>query len=65
MTPFADELTADFAINLLKQEKLGANSGKTDYLAVSFSVVDAIGHQFGPNSLESEDNLLRLDKKGF
>lgn len=62
MSPFADELTADFAINLLKNEKLGQNKGKTDYLAVSFSAVDAIGHQFGPNSLESEDNILRLDK---
>ncbi|CDZ76882.1 Alkaline phosphatase precursor [Legionella massiliensis] len=62
MTPFADELTADFAINLLAQENLGKNPDKTDYLAISFSAVDAIGHQFGPNSLESEDNLLRLDQ---
>ncbi len=61
MTPFADELTADFAIKLLQQEKLGTQTHKTDYLAVSFSATDAIGHQFGPNSLESEDNLLRLD----
>ncbi|MCC5014137.1 MULTISPECIES: alkaline phosphatase family protein [unclassified Legionella] len=62
MTPIADELTADFAIHLLREEKLGASTDKTDYLAISFSAVDAIGHQFGPNSLESEDNLLRLDK---
>lgn len=62
MTPYADELTADFAIKLLGEEKLGQSLGKTDYLGVSFSAVDAIGHQFGPNSLESEDNLLRLDQ---
>lgn len=62
MTPIADELTADFAINLLVHENLGKTLSKTDYLAISFSAVDAIGHQFGPNSLESEDNLLRLDK---
>ncbi|KTC84884.1 alkaline phosphatase family protein [Legionella brunensis] len=62
MTPIADELTADFAISLLTNEKLGTTSEKVDYLAISFSAVDAIGHQFGPNSLESEDNLLRLDK---
>ncbi len=62
MTPFADELTADFAIALLRQEKLGQSLGKIDYLALSFSAVDAVGHQFGPNSLESEDNLLHLDK---
>lgn len=62
MTPFADELTADFAIDLLHQEKLGQDKNKTDYLGISFSGVDAIGHQFGPNSIESEDNLLRLDR---
>jgi predicted AlkP superfamily pyrophosphatase or phosphodiesterase len=62
MTPIADELTADFATQLLVHEQLGQSSGKTDYLAISFSAVDSIGHQFGPNSLEAEDNLLRLDK---
>jgi predicted AlkP superfamily pyrophosphatase or phosphodiesterase len=62
MTPLADEITADFAIALLQNEKLGTANEKTDYLAISFSAVDAIGHQFGPNSLESEDSLLRLDK---
>ncbi|WED42299.1 alkaline phosphatase family protein [Legionella cardiaca] len=62
MSPFADELTADFAMTLLANEKLGTSDKQTDYLAISFSAVDAIGHQFGPNSLESEDNLLRLDK---
>lgn len=62
MTPFADELTADFAINLLINEQLGKHPAQTDYLGISFSAVDGIGHQFSPNSLESEDNLLRLDK---
>lgn len=61
MMPIADELTADFAIHLMTQEKLGKDLNKTDYLSVSFSAVDKIGHQFGPNSLESEDNLIRLD----
>lgn len=61
MSPIADELTVDFALSLLKNERLGQSKKHTDYLAISFSAVDAIGHQFGPNSLESEDNLLRLD----
>lgn len=60
-TPVADELTADFAIQLLNAERLGKTGHKTDYLGVSFSAVDKIGHMFGPNSLESEDSLLRLD----
>lgn len=62
MTPFADEITAKFAIDLINNEQLGQRKDKTDYLGISFSGVDAIGHQFGPNSIESEDNLLRLDK---
>lgn len=61
-TPKADQLTGDFAALLLIQEKLGLSANQTDYLAVSFSAVDAIGHQFGPNSLEAEDNLLVLDQ---
>ncbi len=61
-TPKADELTAQFAEQLLVNEQLGKSKNKTDYLGISFSAVDAIGHQFGPNSLEAEDNLLQLDK---
>lgn len=61
-TPKADQLTANFAEQLLAEERLGLTPGKTDYLGISFSGVDAIGHQFGPNSLEAEDNLLELDK---
>lgn len=60
-SPKADELTGEFAKQLLVNEQLGLSAHKTDYLGVSFSAVDAIGHQFGPNSLEAEDNLLRLD----
>ncbi len=60
-TPFGDELTADFAKTLMKAEKLG--QGKhTDFMAISFSVTDYIGHLFGPSSLEAEDNVLRVDR---
>lgn len=61
-TPKADQLTADFAEHLLDEEQLGKNPNKTDYLGISFSAVDAIGHQFGSSSLEAEDNLLMLDQ---
>lgn len=63
MTPIADHLTNQFAITLLKEKKLGKNPNQTDYLAISFSGNDAIGHQFGPNSIESEENLYQLDKE--
>jgi hypothetical protein len=42
-------------------EQLGADN-ITDMLAVSFSSPDYIGHAFGPNSIEQEDDYLRLDK---
>ncbi|MGR5067514.1 alkaline phosphatase family protein [Vibrio alfacsensis] len=61
LSPAGDEITADFAQTLLKQEQLG--KGKfTDYLAVSFSSNDYVIHMYGSNSLETEDNLIRLDK---
>lgn len=59
-TPFGDALTLDFAKRLIKEEKVG--QGKyTDLLAISFSCTDAIGHTYGPFSLEYEDNILQLD----
>lgn len=61
VSPAGDELTLDFAKTLITHEKLGADE-TPDYLSVSFSSTDYVGHLFGPSSLESEDNLLRLDR---
>jgi len=61
LTPMGDELTVDFTIELMKREKIGQGRA-ADYLAVSLSVTDYVGHAFGPHSLEQEDNLLRLDR---
>ena len=60
-TPWADELTLDFTRALIAAEEVGQR-GQPDYLSVSLSATDYIGHAFGPNSLEAEDNLLRLDR---
>jgi len=60
-TPWGNTLTKDFAIEALKNERMGQGN-YTDFLAVSFSSTDYIGHQFGPNSIEIEDTYLRLDK---
>src|SRR3989344_1801896 len=59
-TPFGNTLTKDFAIETIKKENLG-KSGATDFLAISFSTPDYIGHNYGPNSIEQEDDFLRLD----
>ena len=61
LSPAGDELTLDFATTLLDKEKLGQDD-ITDYLAISFSSTDYVGHIFGPSSLEAEDNILRLDR---
>jgi len=45
----------------LKGENLGKGD-QTDFLTVSFSSPDMIGHSMGPNSVEVEDAYLRLDK---
>ncbi len=61
--PYGDIATAQFAGELLKAEKLGRNpAGTPDILAVSFSGHDYVNHQFGPESIQSQDNLLRLDR---
>lgn len=60
-TPFGNSLTADFAIEALKQEGLGKDE-ITDFLAVSFSSTDYVGHMYGVNSKEIQDTYLRLDE---
>ncbi len=62
LSPAGDELTLNFARELMVQEALGQDD-ITDYLSISFSSTDYVGHVFGPSSLESEDNLLQLDKR--
>ena len=61
VSPAGDELTENFASTLLKQENLGKGTFP-DYLSVSFSSNDYVIHMYGPTSLETEDNLIRLDK---
>jgi predicted AlkP superfamily pyrophosphatase or phosphodiesterase len=61
LSPAGDELTASFAKTLIDKEDIGSDD-VTDYLSVSFSSTDYVGHIFGPSSLEAEDNLRRLDK---
>ena len=61
VSPAGDELTLEFARALIENEALGADP-VTDFLSVSFSSTDYVGHLFGPSSLEAEDNLLRLDR---
>ncbi|NOR41327.1 MAG: alkaline phosphatase family protein [Gammaproteobacteria bacterium] len=61
LSPAGDELTLDFAKTLLISEQLGQDD-VPDYLAISFSSTDYVGHLFGASSLETEDNIARLDR---
>ncbi|WP_198264414.1 alkaline phosphatase family protein [sulfur-oxidizing endosymbiont of Gigantopelta aegis] len=60
-SPAGDELTLDFAKTIIAEEQLGQDD-ITDFLAISFSSTDYIGHIFGPSSREAEDNMLHLDR---
>jgi predicted AlkP superfamily pyrophosphatase or phosphodiesterase len=61
-TPMGNTLTSEFAKAVVTAEQLGADN-ITDFLAISYSSPDYIGHTFGPNSVESEDGFLRLDRE--
>jgi predicted AlkP superfamily pyrophosphatase or phosphodiesterase len=61
LSPAGDEITLDFAKTLITNEQLGQDN-IMDYLAISFSSTDYVGHMFGASSLESEENILRLNK---
>ncbi|MFT6370068.1 MAG: putative AlkP superfamily pyrophosphatase or phosphodiesterase [Maribacter sp.] len=59
-TPFGNSITTDFAIEALDKEGLGMDDD-TDFLAISFSSTDYVGHNYGVNSKEIQDTYLRLD----
>ena len=60
-TPYGNSLTLDFAKAAIENEQLGKNA-VTDFLAVSCSSTDYIGHKMGVNAVETEDTYLRLDE---
>lgn len=60
-SPFANTYLTKMAENAVDALGLG-NAGGTDYLGVSYSSVDYVGHTFGPRSWEIQDVLVRLDQ---
>ncbi|MDE3057098.1 MAG: alkaline phosphatase family protein [Bacteroidota bacterium] len=60
ISPYNDMLVLDFAKEAIQNEELGTR-GAADLLCLSLSNTDYIGHDFGPNSREMHDNILRLD----
>jgi len=60
-SPFADTYLTKMAEAAVTALYL-YNVGETDFLGVSYSSVDYVGHAFGPRSWEIQDVLVRLDK---
>jgi predicted AlkP superfamily pyrophosphatase or phosphodiesterase len=62
-TPFGDQLTLDFVIAAIEGENLGSNpAGVPDMLAISWTTHDYVNHLFGPESRQSQDQTVRLDR---
>ena len=60
-TPFADDLLTELAKAVIVNENMGKDE-ITDFLCISFSAPDAVGHRVGPNAVEMQDTYMRLDK---
>lgn len=59
-SPYPDESLGRMAEAAVDEMRLGMED-RTDFLGVSFSMMDAVGHGFGPRSHEVQDTLVRLD----
>jgi predicted AlkP superfamily pyrophosphatase or phosphodiesterase len=59
-SPWSDEYLARMAMSLLQTRQLGSTR-RTDMLAVSLPALDLVAHEFGPNSHEAQDVLMRAD----
>lgn len=63
-TPFGNTMTIDFALEAIEQENLGSNlKGVPDFIAVSLSSPDYVGHKYSITSVELEDVYVRLDSE--
>lgn len=60
-SPFSDEHLAVFARAVIENENLGEDE-VTDILTISFSATDRVSHQFGPYSVEIQDQVVRIDR---
>lgn len=61
-TPQLDAGIIDMAETMVTSLGLGKDDSP-DFLNVSASATDRVGHAYGPNSREQLDNLMRLDKE--
>lgn len=60
-TPAGNSITTDFSIAAINGEKLGFSEDQIDFLAISYSSTDYVGHKYGVDSKEIEDTYIRMD----
>lgn len=60
-SPLSDEYLARMAAHVVDRLELGQDD-TPDFLGISFSALDYVGHDFGPDSHEVQDLLARLDR---
>jgi predicted AlkP superfamily pyrophosphatase or phosphodiesterase len=61
-SPYSDAYLAALAVHAIDSLKLGRGNS-IDFLGISFSALDKVGHDFGPQSHEVQDVLIRLDRE--
>ncbi len=61
-TPFTNTMVKEVSMRAVVAEKMGMDT-IPDFLTMSFSATDDIGHKFGPRSMEVQDTYLRLDRE--
>jgi predicted AlkP superfamily pyrophosphatase or phosphodiesterase len=59
-TPYANTHLLNASLEAITGEQLGKHA-TPDFLCISFSSTDILGHAYGPQSIEIEDMYLRLD----
>ena len=60
-SPFSDEYLAAMTLDVASAMHLGRGDS-TDLMAIGFSALDKVGHDYGPQSPEIQDVLVRLDR---
>jgi predicted AlkP superfamily pyrophosphatase or phosphodiesterase len=60
-SPLSDAALGSLGQHLVRELKMGQSPDGTDFLGISFSALDLVGHAFGPRSHEVQDTLARLD----
>ncbi|MEI6865965.1 alkaline phosphatase PafA [Flavicella sp.] len=61
MIPAGNSITTDFTIAAIEGEQLGQSNEQIDFLAISYSSTDYVGHRYGVDSKEIEDTYIRMD----